>query len=591
MIDQASMSSHRKPVDEDDDDEEDDDVDEVDDSDDDSDDDAAFFTEPITPLDGPPLSSAPTFVVTPAKPAAETLSSSSSSSSSESSSESSSSDDGDTQFFTDNAPAVTKPATPQQTPPPPQRPPPALPAGSPLASPAASPLPSPASPSAARSPAPRPPAPRSPLPPTPEGGKEKPGSEEKGSPLSGRSPGSPAKRISRSSKKSATLGSPLLPRNASAGSWGLTGVVSSLHSSLAESGVESARQRMERLRLESPQPRSLSPAPSPSRDSDSTSSSSSSAPLSDSASSLHHLQTTSSVPSLPTWTSSSSSSIITITPSSSSVPSSSSFSSSSSPSTPSLLSPDPSSSSPAGSPLIGQRLRRPASAIETESPVVLAKLSKHRFQAVMELYNTEKDYLRDISTMTLLFRQPILSQQLMSPAEATTVFSNLTVLQGVAKQLIADLSPVVLPPQKPTTPGAPPAARPPFAPVFLKFADILKVYSFYCNGQLDAFQTVELCRKKYTLFAKFLDDQLANPDAQGLPLISYLIKPTQRICKYPLLIREILKHTPDAHPDNQPLREALAKIEEIVSSINESSRTAESFREIVKIQTRLIDGD
>ena len=44
-----------------------------------------------------------------------------------------------------------------------------------------------------------------------------------------------------------------------------------------------------------------------------------------------------------------------------------------------------------------------------------------------------------------------------------------------------------------------------------------------------------------SLVIVFFQKCIADPRAKGLPLSSYLLKPLQRICKYPLLIREVSK--------------------------------------------------
>jgi guanine nucleotide exchange factor for Rho/Rac/Cdc42-like GTPase family protein len=62
---------------------------------------------------------------------------------------------------------------------------------------------------------------------------------------------------------------------------------------------------------------------------------------------------------------------------------------------------------------------------------------------------------------------------------------------------------------------------------------------------------------------------------KGLDLGSFLIKPVQRILKYPLLLRELVKNTPDDHPDRLRLDEALAAMSDVAQSINEEKRNAE----------------
>ena len=42
---------------------------------------------------------------------------------------------------------------------------------------------------------------------------------------------------------------------------------------------------------------------------------------------------------------------------------------------------------------------------------------------------------------------------------------------------------------------------------------------------------------KQSSFKAFTDKAMLNPECRGLTLFSFLIKPIQRICKYPLLLR------------------------------------------------------
>ena len=53
----------------------------------------------------------------------------------------------------------------------------------------------------------------------------------------------------------------------------------------------------------------------------------------------------------------------------------------------------------------------------------------------------------------------------------------------------------------------------------------------------------------------------------GMPLSSFLLKPMQRITKYPLLIGKILEYTPPDHPDHQNIKDALAKASELCNQV------------------------
>lgn len=57
-----------------------------------------------------------------------------------------------------------------------------------------------------------------------------------------------------------------------------------------------------------------------------------------------------------------------------------------------------------------------------------------------------------------------------------------------------------------------------------------------------------------------------------MDLGSLLIKPVQRLMKYPLLLHELLNSTPASHPDREPLQDALFAVKNINANINELKR-------------------
>lgn len=68
---------------------------------------------------------------------------------------------------------------------------------------------------------------------------------------------------------------------------------------------------------------------------------------------------------------------------------------------------------------------------------------------------------------------------------------------------------------------------------------------------------------------------------------SYLIKPTQRICKYPLLLRELIKYSEnEAYPHIDELKEALKSVANVTEIVNEMNRKEENK----EVRQALIDG-
>jgi len=87
----------------------------------------------------------------------------------------------------------------------------------------------------------------------------------------------------------------------------------------------------------------------------------------------------------------------------------------------------------------------------------------------------------------------------------------------------------------------------------------------------------------------YLKEKEQNPKCRGLTLFSFLIKPIQRICKYPLFLKDFVKHTPNTCPEYQIFTVALSKIEEVVDYVNERKREAESRQKIYDIQVSIED--
>lgn len=51
----------------------------------------------------------------------------------------------------------------------------------------------------------------------------------------------------------------------------------------------------------------------------------------------------------------------------------------------------------------------------------------------------------------------------------------------------------------------------------------------------------------------------------------------QRIPRYVLLLRDLLKHTPKKHPDYADISKSLAEFQEVAGHVNESMRRADDM--------------
>jgi len=80
---------------------------------------------------------------------------------------------------------------------------------------------------------------------------------------------------------------------------------------------------------------------------------------------------------------------------------------------------------------------------------------------------------------------------------------------------------------------------------------------------------------------------------RGLSLLSFIIKPVQRLCKYPLLLRELINNTdPSDAEDYQLLQEATKKVNKTVEFVNAMKRhtdnlTQEKLDQIAQIEASI----
>ena len=147
---------------------------------------------------------------------------------------------------------------------------------------------------------------------------------------------------------------------------------------------------------------------------------------------------------------------------------------------------------------------------------------------LLELLRTEESYVDDLKKVVEHFLQPMRTLGMLSKEDEHAIFSNVETLQGIHEELLRQLH---------STPaGKTPAG---VAAVFEKMSPFLHAYSSYCGDFVGAQPQLERLRERSGGTGSALEACLRDGERRaGQPLSSLLIKPVQRLCKYPLLFRE-----------------------------------------------------
>eukprot|EP01087_Luapelamoeba_hula_P013648 TRINITY_DN3901_c1_g2_i1.p1 TRINITY_DN3901_c1_g2~~TRINITY_DN3901_c1_g2_i1.p1 ORF type:complete len:1340 (-),score=272.96 TRINITY_DN3901_c1_g2_i1:102-4121(-) len=107
--------------------------------------------------------------------------------------------------------------------------------------------------------------------------------------------------------------------------------------------------------------------------------------------------------------------------------------------------------------------------------------------------------------------------------------------------------------------------------------DFVDMYSTYANLYDEALQTVIRCRN-IKAFDAFLRRCQQHPECGGLHLEAFMILPIQRVPRYVILLRDLLRRTGTSHPEYQKRCEAVEYLDNICKAVNENKRTAENLK-------------
>uniref|UniRef100_A0A452VK64 Phosphatidylinositol-3,4,5-trisphosphate dependent Rac exchange factor 1 n=1 Tax=Ursus maritimus TaxID=29073 RepID=A0A452VK64_URSMA len=168
---------------------------------------------------------------------------------------------------------------------------------------------------------------------------------------------------------------------------------------------------------------------------------------------------------------------------------------------------------------------------------------------------------------------------LWPPFSSQVLFSNIEDILEVHKDFLAALE-YCLHPE--------PQSQHELGNVFLKFKDKFCVYEEYCSNHEKALRLLVELNKIPTVRAFLLSCMLlGGRKTTDIPLEGYLLSPIQRICKYPLLLKELAKRTPGKHPDHPAVQSALQAMKTVCSNINETKRQMEKLEALEQLQSHI----
>ncbi|KAM9495947.1 intersectin-2a isoform 2-T3 [Clarias gariepinus] len=199
---------------------------------------------------------------------------------------------------------------------------------------------------------------------------------------------------------------------------------------------------------------------------------------------------------------------------------------------------------------------------------------------IHELIETEQTYVQDLELVLEVFYKPMAESGRLTEAEMSMIFVNWRELIMCNTKLLKALRV-----RKKTAGERMPVQM--IGDILSSELSHMQPYIRFCSCQLNAAALLQQKTDAAHDFKLFLKKIATNYRCKGMPLSSFLLKPMQRITRYPLLIRNILENTPAGHVDQVNLREALERAELLCSQVNEGVREKENSDRLEWLQNHV----
>lgn len=211
------------------------------------------------------------------------------------------------------------------------------------------------------------------------------------------------------------------------------------------------------------------------------------------------------------------------------------------------------------------------SELEKQDVFLQAAVSKDaRYNVVRELVETERKYVQDLEIM-LDYKNELRQAELVPLEQLHLLFPNLNEILDVHRRLLVGLEANAIAPPKLQRIGS----------IFLHSFEPFKVYEPWTVGQKSMREMFEAEMPNLERSSQIIQG--------GLELDAFLTKPIQRLCRYPLFFKELIKYTDRTWPHYNELVAANQAVKETADHVNEVTRKYENLGKLKELQERVAD--
>ncbi|XP_063799479.1 pleckstrin homology domain-containing family G member 5 isoform X3 [Pseudophryne corroboree] len=221
-----------------------------------------------------------------------------------------------------------------------------------------------------------------------------------------------------------------------------------------------------------------------------------------------------------------------------------------------------------------------------EVPETLTRRQCHQQEAIWELIHTEATYIKKLKVITDLFLCCLLNLQesgLLCEVEPEKLFSNVQEIIQLHRTLWASIMVPVLEKTRKSRSLLNPMD---FQKGFKMFESLFKPYIRYCMEEEGCMEYMRNLHRDNDVFRAYVTWAEKHKQCNRLKLSDMLVKPHQRLTKYPLLLKSILKKT-----DDPQIRESIIvminSVERFINHVNSRMRQRQEQQRLAAIISRI----
>ncbi|XP_061041046.1 pleckstrin homology domain-containing family G member 5 isoform X8 [Eubalaena glacialis] len=216
----------------------------------------------------------------------------------------------------------------------------------------------------------------------------------------------------------------------------------------------------------------------------------------------------------------------------------------------------------------------------------LTRRQCHQQEAVWELLHTEASYIKKLRVITNLFLCCLLNLQesgLLCEVEAERLFSNVPEIARLHRGLWGSVMAPVLEKARRTRALLQPAD---FLKGFKMFGSLFKPYIRYCMEEESCMEYMRGLLRDNDLFRAYVTWAEKHQQCQRLKLSDMLAKPHQRLTKYPLLLKSVLRKT-DEPRAKEAVVTMIGSVERFIHHVNACMRQRQERQRLAAVVSRI----